>query len=164
MELFVFIQSLCCVKTAVSQSELYGRVSLHHTSVSCPCFSARLPLMTQTPCDENNLCLLVFYILKTTWKLTCKQIFYTMEQFMQLLLSRFKENSRLFLQVFPQVPHFYLNTTHHDFKTFFLCIYGAVAVNNNHCVDVESFHTLHLLYLKNIYFKPGKTKSRNPIK
>lgn len=81
-----------------------------------------------------------------------------MEQFMQLLLSSFKENSRLFLQVFPQVPHFYLNTTHHDFKTF-LCIYGAVAVNSNHCVDVESFHTLHLLYLKNIYFKPEKQKA-----
>lgn len=74
---------------------------------------------------------------------------------MQLLLSSFKENSRLFLQV----PHFYLNTTHHDFKTFFLCIYGAVAVNNNDCVDVESFHTLHLLYLKNIYFKPEKQKA-----
>lgn len=70
---------------------------------------------------------------------------------MQLLLSSFKENSRLFLQVFPQVPHFYLNTTHHDFKTF-LFIYGSVAVNSNHCVDVEIFHTLHLLYFKKYIF------------
>lgn len=59
---------ICCVKTAVIQSELYGRVSLHHTSVSCPCFSARSPLMTQTPCDENNLCLLVLYIFKNNLK------------------------------------------------------------------------------------------------
>lgn len=78
-----------------------GQPAPHERVVSC--FSARSPLMTQTPCDENNLRLPInsfIYILKTTWQLTCKRIFYTMEQFMQLLLSSFKENSRLFLQVF----------------------------------------------------------------
>lgn len=95
-------KSLLCQNSGNSKWALWaGQPAPHKRVVSC--FSARSPLMTQTPCDENNLRLPInsfIYILKTTWQLTCKRIFYTMEQFMQLLLSSFKENSRLFLQVF----------------------------------------------------------------
>lgn len=154
-------KSLLCQNSGNSKWALWaGQPAPHKRVVSC--FSARSPLMTQTPCDENNLRLPInsfIYILKTTWKLTCKQIFYTIWTVYAAFTFKFQREQQTVLTSFSQVPHFYPNTTHHDFKTFFLCIYGAVAVNNNHCVDVESFHTLHLLYLKNIYFKPEKQKA-----